>query len=61
MTGVQTCALPILKHFDFTDINRRVARLVELVALTPDSEEVHKIQRRYLAIRVQGLVSGGVY
>ena len=41
----------LVKHFDFTDINRRVGHLVWLTKQCADSEPIQRVQKRYLATR----------
>ena len=41
----------LVEHFDFKDINRRVANLAQLISQGANSENVKKVQLRYLTIR----------
>ena len=40
----------LVSHFDFRDINRRVGHLVRLTKQPPDSNEIQRVQKRYLAM-----------
>ncbi len=41
----------VANHFDFKDINRRVARLAMLIEKSTNSDEIRNVQNRYLAVR----------
>ena len=41
----------LVRHFDFTDINRRVGHLVWLTKQPADSDQIQRVQKRYLATR----------
>jgi hypothetical protein len=41
----------LVSHFDFTDINRRVGHLVWLTKQPTDSDQIQRVQKRYIATR----------
>jgi len=41
----------LVSHFDFTDINRRVGHLVWLTKQPADSDQIQRVQKRYIATR----------